>query len=125
MVERKERGLSAGEREALRDQCIKYVPIVYSCYGRCLPDTERLLVFLANAAAIRYGLASAKFLLRRTRLRIATAIWNGAAACVGATHQLVNGVEDLICGGDWAGDGRSVAIQAADWGEDRPDLHLA
>jgi hypothetical protein len=125
MTNRKERGLSAAEREALRDQGIKYIPVVYSCYGRCLPDTDRLLVFLANAAAIRYGLASAKFLLRRTRLRIAMAIWNGAAACVGATRRPMNGVEDLICGGDRAGDGRSVAFQPVDWGEDWPVPHHA
>jgi hypothetical protein len=125
MVARKERGLSGAEREALQDQNIRYQPIVYSCYGRCLPDTDQLLTFLANAAAIRYGLASSKYLLRRTRARIATAIWNGAAACVGATRRPMGGVEDLICGGDLAGDGRPVETQPVLWGEDRPDPHQA
>jgi hypothetical protein len=37
-------------------------------------------------------------------------IWDGAAVCVGMTRQPVQGVEDLICGGNWDGDGRSVAF---------------
>lgn len=93
------------EQGALDDQNIKYVPIVYSCYGRSLQSTGKLQQLLANAAAIRYGLASSSFLLLRTRQRVGMAIWNGVAACVEATRQPLRGVEDLICGGDLSGTG--------------------
>ena len=73
----------------LQEEGIRYLPTVWSCWGR--PDTHSVEVVrvLAAAAARRRGLGDPAPLARRTHAVIGTQIWRRAAcmvhACLGRT----------------------------------------
>ena len=62
----------------------RYVPLVFSCYGRAHPDTEDSLELIARQAARRMGMADHAPLLRRTRAAVGVALCRRAAAMVRA-----------------------------------------
>ena len=64
---------------ALEQQGIRYVPVVWSTYGRAHTDAARLLENIAKRAARRKGLISHVSILARFRQRMGTAIWKRAA----------------------------------------------
>ena len=73
----------------LREEGIRYMPTVWSCWGR--PDTQSVeaVRVLAGAAARRRGLGDPTTLVRRAHAVVGTQIWRRAAcmvhACLGRT----------------------------------------
>ena len=63
---------------------VRYLPVVFSCYGRPHPEAQGVLETLAGAAARRLGCVGAGVLLRRTRLAVGVQLWRRAAAMVRA-----------------------------------------
>ena len=68
--------------EELAAQDIRYIPLVFSSYGRLHPVAAATLESIARRAARRRGLGDHKLLLRRALGRIGVAIWRRAVAMV-------------------------------------------
>ena len=56
--------------EALSAQDIRYIPLVFSCYGRVHPQAEATLDTIVRVAARRRGLGDHHLLLRMAKGRI-------------------------------------------------------
>ena len=56
--------------------------MVFSCYGRCHPDSIEVLAFIARQVARQRGLSDHVGLLYRTRRNISVAIWRRAAKMI-------------------------------------------
>jgi len=67
---------------ALSAQDIRYVPLVFSSFGRLHPQAQSTLETVARTAARKRGLGDHRLLLRRATGRIGVAIWRRAAAMV-------------------------------------------
>ena len=63
-------------------QGIRYVPMIFSCYGRLHPETAHIISYLAGQAAKRFGINDASALERRCRAALGVAIWRRAAAMI-------------------------------------------
>ena len=70
--------------EGMGRRGLRYVPLVFSCYGRANPDTEQSLVLIARQAARSMGVADNGPLLRRSRAAVGVALCRRAAAMVQA-----------------------------------------
>ena len=77
-------GTYAEHFPAMARQGVRYMPLVFSCYGRAHINTESVLEQLARQAARRTGFADHRPLLRRTRAAVGVALWSRAAAMVTA-----------------------------------------
>ena len=75
-------GCSAAHFAALSAQDIRYVPLVFSSYGRMHPQAQAILETVARTAARKRGFGDHRLLLRRATGRIGVAIWRKAAAMV-------------------------------------------
>ena len=73
-----------GVLEELQEEGIRYLPTVWSCWGRPDSQATEVVRVLAAAAARRRGLGDPKFLERRTHAVIGTQIWRRAACMVHA-----------------------------------------
>ena len=69
----------AEELPHLEQQGIKYVPMVWSCYGREHADVTKVLTNVARRAARRNGLVNHGALLSRFRQKLGVALWRRAA----------------------------------------------
>ena len=78
---------------------IRYLPVVFSCYGRPHPEAQAVLEALAGAAARRLGCVEAGVLLRRTRLAVGVQLWRRAAAMVRACVPAPRSLDELPGGG--------------------------
>ena len=63
---------------------VRYMPLVFSCYGRAHLNTDSAMEQLARQAARRTGFADHRPLLRRARAAVGVALWRRAAAMVTA-----------------------------------------
>ena len=72
----------ASHEEELMAEGIRYLPVVWSAYGRPHPDASRVLLTLARNTARRRGEASYRGLARRWSCKITAAIWRRAANMV-------------------------------------------
>ena len=84
MFKRKIQSYTAAEKEELAAQGIRYLPVVYSAYGREHPETMKLLNGLARWAARKFGVKSGKLLRCRNRARIGIALVSRHAAMIQA-----------------------------------------
>ena len=66
----------------LSAQDIRYMPLVFSSYGRMHPQAQANLETVARTAARKRGFGDHRLLLRRATGRIGVAIWRRAAAMV-------------------------------------------
>ena len=70
MFARKRRDYSRFLREMEEEQGILYRPMVWSTWGRCHPEAQKILSDLAKVAARRHGNRDLRVLLRRTQTAI-------------------------------------------------------
>ena len=64
------------------DEGIKYLPVVWSAFGRPHAETTKIIRQLAKRTARRRGLLNASVLERRICAKIGTEIWRRAARMV-------------------------------------------
>ena len=77
-------GTYAEHAAGLRQRGIRYLPLVYSCYGRAHPEASAALEAIARRACRRHGLPGHHLLLRRANCNIAVQLWRRSAAMVRA-----------------------------------------
>jgi len=70
----------AAHLEGMQRIGLRYVPIVFSCYGRLHPDPAVEVERIAQQAARRMGVGDHRALLRRAHLGMSVAVWRRAAA---------------------------------------------
>ena len=63
---------------------LRYLPVVFSCYGRVHPESVATMQRIAQQAARHVGVADHKPLLRRAHAAIGVALCRRAAAMVRA-----------------------------------------
>jgi len=76
----RKRGHYSEHLEDMASRGLRYVPLVFSCYGRAHADSAAALELVARQAARRLGVANHEPLLRRARAGIGVAIMRRAAA---------------------------------------------
>ena len=78
---------------------LRYVPLVFSCYGRVHADLAAALTLVAKQAARRLGVAHHGPILQRAMAGIGVAMWRRAAAMARAcSPQLSRERLSLMCG---------------------------
>jgi hypothetical protein len=66
--------------EDMRRRGLRYLPLIFSCYGRAHPNSSATLELIARQAARRVGIGDHTVLLRRARANIGIALWRRAYA---------------------------------------------
>ena len=88
---------------------LRYVPLVFSCYGRVHADSAVELEHIARQATLRLGIADHQPLLRRTMAGIGVAIWRRAAAMTKACLPRLSKESMLLLLGDADSDDECIA----------------
>ena len=84
--------------DELTSEGIRYVPMLFSCFGRAHPEAMRVVVSLAASVARRRGIADTSPIVRKCLAWIGVRVQRRAAAMVRACMPSC-WFEDLLCGG--------------------------